>query len=812
MFLGGEMADNKKIFDKFDKDVMRVVIFAKAASINACVDCIYPESFVIGILTTGANEITSALVNMDVNLEKCLAKLKKALEAKKTYNEVKGDPNYEDLKISKQVVDACKTANRIRTDVFGYEKIGVRDMFLALLRISPSIRGIFEVEGLDVDTMMDDMKKVKEPARNRRKTKSAESTTALNSFCVDMTEMARDNKLDPIISREAEIEKAITILCRRGKNNPILLGEAGVGKTAIVEGISQRIVSGTVPKQLLDTHLFSLSLSGLVAGTKYRGEFEERIQALVKEIQNHPNCILFIDEIHTLVGAGSAAGGALDASNILKPFLARSDLRCIGATTLEDYKKYFQKDGALTRRFQQVMVEEPTKEQVYQILNGIKHKYEEYHQCIISDDAIDAIINLTHRFQPDKNFPDKAIDCMDMSCAKYVSWDTAKLPSTKSNRSNKNLVITADNIAKVISEQCEIPIEVILWDDNERITRIEEILSSRVMGQKRAIDTVCRVLKNAYSGIRNPDKPIGSFVFGGQSGTGKTYMAKELAKAVFGKDTSFIRLDMTEFSEKHAVSKLIGSPPGYVGFQETDVFIDKIKRKPYCIVLLDELEKADPDVMKLFLQVMSDGVMTDATGNRADFRNVILIMTGNFGSESEGSNKSSLGFEDGEAKSPVDAEQDRIVKYCQEKYGGEFINRVDEFVPFMPLDDDSLKKVISMKMDEIKERLVHRKCKVNFNNAVYDCLLEKSKKDHGKNANVFDRLISREIEPCLSDALLSLDKEFYTITIGVKDGEFVFTKRKNMSNKTTKKAVKKTTKKTVKKATKKTARKTKSKK
>jgi len=777
------MADNKKIFDKFNKDVMRVIIFAKAASINATVDCIYPESFTIGILTTGANDVTTILVDMKIDLERCLSELKRALSSKKSDNEVKGDPNYEDLKISKQVVGACKLANRIRSDIFGNDDIGIKDMFIALLRVSPVVRGIFEKEGLVMEDMVSRMKNGNELVSDdgRRKKKSQKSPSkpkieALSAFCVDVTEQAKENKLDPIISRESEIEKTITILCRRGKNNPILLGEPGVGKTAIIEGLSQRIVGGTVPKQLLNTHIYSLSLSGLVAGTKYRGEFEERIQTLVKEIQNHPNCILFIDEIHTLVGAGASTGGALDASNILKPFLARSDLRCIGATTLEDFKKYFKKDGALARRFQQVMVEEPSKEQVSQILNGIKHKYEEYHSCIISDDAINAIINLTGRFQPDRNFPDKAIDCMDLACAKYVAWDEGRLPETKSNKNNKNLVITADHISRVISDICEIPIEVILWDDNERITRIEEMLSSRVMGQKRAIDVVCRVLKNAYSGIRNPDKPIGSFVFGGQSGTGKTYMAKEIAKAVFGRDSSFIRLDMTEFSEKHSVSKLIGSPPGYVGFQETDIFIDKIKRKPYCIVLLDEVEKAHPDVMKLFLQVMSDGVMTDATGNRADFKNVILIMTGNFGSESD--NRSSLGFAENEKKSPLELEQDKIVKYCQEKYGGEFINRVDEFVPFMPLDDASLSKVIEIKLGELGGRLVDRNCKVVFDNSTVKMLLSKGKKDHGKNASVFDRLLSREIEPCISDALMSLDKDFYTITVKAKGDEFSFTKRK----------------------------------
>lgn len=773
------MPRNNKIFEKFDKEVMRIVVYAKAASINAHVDCIYPESFAIGILTTGANEVTSTLVDMNVNLGKCLASVKKELTKRKEQNEPDSSPNYDNVKISKEVINICEGADKIRSEIFDRETIGTPDVFLALLEVSPNIKKIFELQGFDLSKFIDLVKREKELALHDedRQCPRGVKTRALNAFCIDMTQLAKENKLDPIIAREVEIDKAITILCRRGKNNPILLGAPGVGKTAIVEGIAQRIVSGSVPKQLMDNHIYSLSLSSLVAGTKYRGEFEERIQALVNEIQKTPKCILFIDEIHTLVGAGSAAGGALDASNILKPFLARSELRCIGATTLDDFKKYFKKDGALTRRFQQIMVEEPTKAQMYQILNGIKSKFEEYHSCTISDDAVDAIISLTDRFQSDKNFPDKAIDCMDTACAKFVSWGSNPMTTNK-NINNKNWVITATEIAEIISDQCEIPIEVIRWDDNERIGRIEKTLYSRVVGQKCAIDTVCRLLKNAYSGVRNPNRPIGSFVFGGESGTGKTYMAKEMSKAIFGRESSFIRLDMTEFSEKHSVSKLIGSPPGYVGFQEVDIFIDKVKRKPYCIVLLDELEKAHPDVIKLFLQVMSDGIMTDATGNKADFKNVILIMTGNFGS---GIKKGQLGFGDDSSKSLTNGAQKKISTYCQAKYGSEFINRIDEFIPFMPLGDEDLKKIAVIKLEEMRLRITSLHFNLKFSDDVSGFLVKKSKEEHGKNAMIFDRLIAKEVEPVVSDALTSIDK-LHSVTLRVKKDKIVCNKRKNKAN------------------------------
>jgi len=767
----------RKIYDRFDNNVSQVVVWAKAASIDAHINCLHMESFAIGLITMGVNEVTSFLVDLGVDLNDSLRLLKKDLASKAE----KGAPfpTFSGIMpVSKEVLEMCKVSDEVSREM-GSEFTGLIHLFLALLQESKCIKGIFEKEGLDVSELVSALKngETKDPSQqkqqgrqNQRRTKK-DSQSFLDQYCVSITEQARQNKLDPIIARETEIEEAITILCRRGKNNPILLGEPGVGKTAIIEGLSQRIVSGTVPKQLMNCDVYSLSLSSLVAGTKYRGEFEERIQGLIKEIQDNPNCILFIDEIHTLVGAGASAGGALDASNILKPFLARSDLKCVGATTLDDFKKYFKKDGALIRRFQQIIVNEPTEEQTYKIMSGLKHKFEEYHNCIISDEAIDAVITMASRYQPTKNFPDKAIDILDTACAKYA-WKKTE---------DKPIVIMSD-IAKVISEQCQIPMEIIMWDDHERIKNIQDTLSSRVMGQDYAIKHVCKILKNAYSGISNPEKPIGSFVFGGESGTGKTHMAKELATAIFGKDTSFVKLDMSEYSESHSISKLIGSPPGYVGFEDTDVFTDKVKRKPYCIVLLDEVEKAHPDVMKVFLQVMSDGIMTDSHGTKINFKNVVLIMTGNFGMNNK--SKESLGFDTDKSQGAVDLEQKRLIDFFKERYGAEFVNRVDEFIPFMPLSDEALEIIADKGIKEICSRLKYHNCTLVFSPKVASHLVKMSKDEYGMNANILNRLIVKQIEPCIADALMSLElNTTYNIIIDVKDGEFVYKKRKSPKNK-----------------------------
>lgn len=749
-------------WEKLNRNLMKVVIFAKAASINNGVNCLYPESFAVGILVSGENEVTSALIRMEVNLEKCLKLFNKELENKSTDDsEVQ---NVSDFKISDRLMETCKLAVKIGEDMGSPDSICTHHMFLAIMRTCKNIQKIMEEEGFKTDDFINIVKRNRPVAAGAEEKKSStKNTTALTEFCVNITDLARENKLDPIIAREKEIDNAITILCRRIKNNPILLGKPGVGKSAIIEGISQRIIGGTVPKKLIGSEVYSLNLSSLIAGTKYRGQFEERLDALVKEIKAMKNCILFIDEIHTMVGAGGASG-TLDASNILKPFLARGDLKCIGATTLEDYKKYFEKDAALTRRFQQVMVEEPTQEQTFQILAGIKDKFEQYHNCVISDEAIKATISLSYRYLPSRNFPDKAIDCIDTTCAKYA-W-------IKSSKGKGDPVVTANDIAEVISEQSGVPLEMIVINNNERIKYIEKALMKSVIGQDAAVVSVCRVLKNALAGIRNPKKPIGCFVFGGPTGTGKTFLAQELSKCVFGDEDAIIKLDMSEYAESHSVSKLIGSPPGYVGFGEAEVFVDKIRRKPYSIVLLDEVEKAHPNVIKLFLQVMSDGIMSDAIGNHVNFKNVVLVMAGNFELD-QNSSKSTLGF--GETQEVyMERDKGRLVTVCHDMYGPEFVNRIDEFVYFRSLDDESLKKIIAIQLEELKTRVVDDRFEIKFDEEIYDALIKIGKKDHGSNATMFKRLISKEIEPKIADAILeTLLTDDCKIKVFVENDEIV---------------------------------------
>ena len=765
------MAENdqnqKKVYDKFNNDVQLMIIFSKAASINANIDCMYPESLIVGLLTMGVNDVSSTLIRHNIDLEKCLKVFKTRLIDRKGSKKSSEPISYDSLKISRGVVETCKLANQISID-HKIEWIGIQHIFLALLTLFPDIKKFFTDCGLNLNEFSEEMKNVKQkdhvaPKNQPSQKQSQKQSTSLEAFCVNMTKLAADNKYDPIIARENEIEEAITVLCRRSKSNPILVGDPGVGKTAVVEGICQRIVNKTIPKKLYDSQIYSLNLGAMVAGTKYRGEFEKRLQSLLKELNENTNVILFIDEIHSVIGAGSASG-SLDAADMLKPALAKG-LRCIGATTIAEHKKIFSGDGALDRRFEKIDIDQPSEENVKKILIGIKPRLEEYHKCVITDDAIDTAIRLSARYKPSKNFPDKAIDVIDTACAKYA-WSE-----------DKHAQITAHDVAMVISKQCSIPIEIIMWNNYERIKNTETTLKNSVVGQDHALSSICRVLKNSYSGMRNPQKPIGIFVFGGQSGTGKTHTAKELAKALFDSESSFIRLDMTEFSEPHSVSKIIGSPPGYVGFNEVNVIADKIRRKPYCVLLLDEIEKAHPDTIKVFLQVMGEGFFTDSVGNKVNCKNIIMIMTGNFGMNEK--SKSGLGFKEDSAKGNLEKEKCRMIDFCKTMYGVEFINRVDDFIPFMPLNDEALIGVAKLQLNELSKRIVGKHCNISFSDDVSKELVKLSKNEHGINAMNLDRLISSKLEPCLADVLLTIeDQENHTITIEVTNGEFIAKKQK----------------------------------
>lgn len=763
------MSDNPKMYDRFSSDVLHMIIFAKAASIDAHVDCILPESFLIGTLLTGENNVTVTLHKHGVDLDKCVKRFKRRLSSRQKENEKEDSGvTFDELKVSKEVFEICKRADEISKSN-GHKIVGLGHLFIAIMELHLDLRQVLTRECKDFKGCLTEIleNKSHQNVSTPQKTVKNKKDTIIDQFCINMTEMANNGEFDPIISRDKEIEEAITILCRRTKSNPILIGEPGTGKTAIIEGISQRIISNAVPKKLRGCKIYSLNMSGMVAGTKYRGEFEKRIQDLIKAVEEDPECILFIDEIHTIVGAGGA-GSSMDAANILKPALARR-LRCIGATTHQEYKKHFVDDGALSRRFEVVNVDEPSDEDVKKIMMGIKSRYEKFHECIISIDAIDAIIDLTKRYRPTKFFPDKAIDCMDTACANNA-W--------RESDGGELTVINSHDIAKVISKQCQVPLEVIMWDKHERIKKTEEFLKERVIGQEDAVKNVCRVLRNAYSGVRNPDRPIGVLVFGGQSGTGKTYTSKQLSQAIFGSDKSLIKIDMSEYSEEHSISKIIGSPPGYVGFKDVDVVVDKIKRRPYCILLLDEIEKAHPKVIKLFLQVMSEGTITSAVGEKIDCKNIFFIMTGNFGMNV--SKTSSIGFSE-KSKNAIDAERVKLIDFCKKSYGEEFVNRVDAFVPFVELTEKDLTKIVDMRLSEFAERINHKFIKISIDNGVSDIIVKNHNSEHGMNAMSLDRIISKKIQPLVADMILEIndiDSYSYTLIVCVDKNDEIFIKKK----------------------------------
>ena len=590
--------------------------------------------------------------------------------------------------------------------------------------------------------------------------KSGKSKTpALDSFGRDLTELARQGKLDPVIGREKEIERAIQILCRRTKNNPVLLGEAGVGKTAIVEGFAQRVIEGNVPELLADRRIVVLDLAMMVAGTKYRGQFEERIKAVMNEVRRAKNTILFIDELHTLVGAGGAEG-AIDASNVLKPALARGEIQCIGATTLDEYRKYIEKDSALDRRFQMVMVEPSTKAETVEILKGLRDRYEQHHRVQITDDALAAAVELSSRYITGRCLPDKAIDVIDEAGArvrlkamtrppdlKEIDEEVEKLNKEKEEAvanqdfekaaalrdqadklKKKKQTITRDwreksreadgvvdeeVIAEVVSKMTGIPLTRMTTEDSMRLMAMEAELHKRVISQHEAIKRISKAVRRSRSGLKDPKRPTGCFVFAGPTGVGKTLLAKALAEFMFGDDEALIQIDMSEYMEKHNVSRLIGAPPGYVGFEEGGQLTEKIRRRPYAVVLLDEIEKAHPDVFNMLLQVMEEGRLTDSFGRNVDFRNTILIMTTNAGAEAI-KNESSFGFQRADNDASYESMKDRVNERIEKVFRPEFLNRLDDVIIFRHLTIDDLKEVVDLELHKVRERLADRGLKLRL--------------------------------------------------------------------------------------------------
>ncbi len=694
---------------------------------------------------------------------------------------------------------------------FGNNFIGTEHLLLALLGESDSVAFlILKNISASADNMTRDIysyltsggdsSPMKASNANETTAEALDDCPTLSNYGRNLTGLASEGKLDPIIGRDAETQRVIQILSRRTKNNPCLIGEPGVGKTAVVEGLAERISSGDVPDMLKDKIIFTLDLAGLLAGSKYRGEFEERLKNIMQEVSKNKRIIIFIDEIHMIVHAGEAEG-ALDAANILKPALSRGDIQVIGATTVSEYRKYIEKDAALERRFQPVTVGEPTVEDTISILQGLKDKYEAHHKIKISDDAIEAAVELSVRYISDRFLPDKAIDLIDEAASKVkinthtppkeikdIESELAEIGREKEEavlaqdfekaadmrdreaelktefnklseewdkiKGKSDDILTENDIAEVIEQWTGIPVNKILLDESEKLLHLENDLMARVIGQDDACMAVAKAVKRGRTGLRDPKRPIGSFIFMGPTGVGKTELTKALARSLFGKEDSMIRLDMSEYMEKHSASKLIGSPPGYVGFEEGGQLTEKIRRKPYSVILLDEIEKAHPDVFNILLQVLEDGILTDSQGRRVDFKNTVIIMTSNLGA-SQGNASRSLGFlADNKEKEASHEEQiKRSNEALKNAFRPEFINRIDEVIVFNSLDDDSIKKIANLMLADVSKRVSDIGIKLDFDESAVE-LIAKEGFDPKYGARPLRRAIIRLVEDNFANMML----------------------------------------------------------
>ncbi len=605
-------------------------------------------------------------------------------------------------------------------------------------------------------------------AGNRRKaaakpaSNNSQGTPTLDGLARDLTKLAREKRLDPVVGRDSEVRRVVQILSRRTKNNPVLVGEPGVGKTAIVEGLAQRIISGDVPEDMRGKRLMMLDMGALVAGTKYRGEFEDRLKKVIDEIYHDGQIILFIDELHTLIGAGGAEG-AIDASNILKPALARGELQTIGATTLDEYQKYIEKDSALERRFARVQVEEPTPEEAEEILKGLRPRYEDHHGVEITDEALHAAVSLSVRYINSRQLPDKAIDLMDESSAKV------RLDSTDEVSELSEL---EEEVAELVSEK-----EKAIQNQD-----LEKVLHKRVVGQEEAVQAISRAIRRARSGLKDPNRPIGSFMFLGPTGVGKTELAKALAEAMFGSEEALIRVDMSEYMEKYSTSRLIGSPPGYVGYEEGGQLTEKIRQKPYSVILLDEVEKAHPDVFNILLQVLDDGHLTDSKGRKVDFRNTILIMTSNIGA-TEIREEKNVGFTVKDITKDHVAMEKRIMEELKKAFRPEFLNRIDESVVFHSLDQEQIHEIVKIMSRSVLDRMKEHEIKVKITPAAYD-VIGKVGFDPEYGARPIRRALQKEIEDRLAEALLSGQIQLGdTVTIGASKGKITLTVKNHKEEK-----------------------------
>mgnify|MGYP000843786577 FL=1 len=780
------------------------------------------EHLLIGLIQAEDSLASTVLLNNDVTAEKII-NLVYQLIAPDNQVGVK-EPSGYTPRVRRILENSAKEAARFHAD-----SIGTEHLLIAIIKETESVAARLlntlgvAIKKLYVDTlaaMGEDANSYREDFQNGRP-RGKKSTQTLDQYSRDLTELARNGKLDPVIGRSEEIQRVIQILSRRTKNNPCLIGEPGVGKTAIAEGLAARIVEGDVPETIKGKRLLTLDLSGMVAGSKYRGEFEERIKRVINEVKADGNVLLFLDELHTIIGAGGAEG-AIDASNILKPSLARGEIQLIGATTLEEYRKYIEKDAALERRFQPVKVEEPTEEEAVLILRGLRPKYEEHHHVTITDEAVEAAVKLSKRYINDRFLPDKAIDLIDEASSKarlkvYVMPDGIKkaeeeikaLEAEKeeaikreayeeageikkkqlrkkerieklkekweAQRTGSEIVVGEEEIADVVAMWTKIPVTKIAQAESERLMQLEETLHHRVVGQEEAVASVAKAIRRGRVGLKDPNRPIGSFLFLGPTGVGKTELSKALADAMFGSENALIRVDMSEFMEKHTVSKLIGSPPGYVGYDEGGQLSEKVRRNPYSVVLFDEVEKAHPDVFNVLLQVLDDGHITDSTGRVVDFKNTVIIMTSNAGAENIVTPKT-LGFlsVNDEAHSHEDM-KGKVMDEVKRIFKPEFINRIDEIIVFHTLGKEQIGQIVDIMMQTVNKRTLEQmKLSIELDEDAKNYLVEKGY-DSKYGARPLRRAIQNEIEDPLAEQILQGKAgQGSRVKVTVKDGKLHF--------------------------------------
>jgi ATP-dependent Clp protease ATP-binding subunit ClpC len=776
------------VFERYTEKARRVIFFARYEASQYGSPYIETEHLLLGLMRED-----KALANRFLRQQGSIESIRKEIEARITIRErISTSVEVPLSQECKRILNmAAEEAERL-----GHKHVGTEHLLLGILREEKCFGAEILMErGLRLTTLREELGRT-----SGEKTAAArpKETSLLAEFSRDLTQAALEGSLDPLVGRDGEVERVIQILCRRTKNNPVLIGEPGVGKTAIVEGLAQRISDGNVPPFLAEKRILSLDLSLIVAGTKYRGQFEERLKTIMKELMESQNSIVFIDELHTLVGAGSAEG-SLDAANILKPALSRGEIQCIGATTPGEYRKSVEKDRSLERRFQSVKVPAPNEEEAVLVIQGVRERYEKFHAVSYTDEALKYSVYLSNRYIPDRFLPDKAIDLIDEAGArvklrqatvpdevgevqkrvKFIThrmetaianheFDKARFYSEEERKEKENLrglrdryklddastgIVTREDIEDVVSRWTGIQVSSIKEDEQQKLLRIEPELHKRVISQDKAITALARAIRRSRAGLKSPARPVGCFFFLGPTGVGKTEVARRLAEFLFGSEKSLIRFDMSEFMEKHSVSKLIGAPPGYVGYEEGGQLTERVRRTPYAVILLDEIEKAHPDVFNILLQVFEDGQLTDGLGNTVDFRNTIIIMTSNLGARHL-QKRTSLGFQSAGEEAGAKSVEDLVMNEVKRAFNPEFLNRLDEVIIFNPLADEDLLRIIDLLVGQMNDTLIHRQVQVVVSPEARQWILEKTCADRNYGARPLRRALQKYVEDPLSEALI----------------------------------------------------------